>query len=162
LNASDPVIGISFTLFALPFLLATPVAGWIADRWDRRWVAIGSVVAGSLIGPFYPFMTNIPLVMAVGAAEATTWAFNGPAMNAFLMDAAPQRKAEAQGMVGTAQSAANAVGALAGGALFGIGVGVPFYVAAAAGVLFAFLALPGLRGLGDRAPLADERLTSAL
>jgi len=154
LGASDPVIGISFTLFALPFLIATPLAGWIADRWDRRWVAVGSVVLGSLIGPLYPFMKDIPLVMIVGAGEATTWAFNGPAMNAFLMDAVPERKAEAQGLVGTAQSAATAVGSLAGGALFGVGVGVPFYVAGAAGVLFALLALPGLRGLGDRAPAA--------
>ena len=156
LNASDPVIGLSFTLFALPFLIATPLAGWIADRWDRRWVAIVSMVIGSLIGPFYPMLTVIPVVMLVGAAEASMWAFMGPAMNAFLMDAVHERRAEAQGIVGTAQSAATAVGSLAGGALFGIGVGVPFYAASAAGVLFALLALPGLRALGRRAPVADE------
>ncbi len=156
LNASDPVIGISFTLFALPFLIATPLAGWVADRWDRRWVAVGSVVVGSLIGPVYPFMRDIPLVMIVGAGEATTWAFNGPAMNAYLMDAVPDRKAEAQGIVGTALSAAQAVGSVVGGALFGIGVGVPFYVAGAAGVLFALLAVPGLRALGPSAPVANE------
>ncbi len=156
LHASDPVIGISFTLFALPFLIATPLAGWIADRWDRRWVALGSVVLGSLIGPFYPALRDIPVVMIVGAGEATTWAFNGPAMNAFLMDAVPERRAEAQGMVGTAQSGATAVGSLAGGWLFGIGVGMPFYVAAGAGILFALLALPGMRALGKRAPVADE------
>ncbi|MBV8199848.1 MAG: MFS transporter, partial [Acidobacteria bacterium] len=157
LNASDPVIGVSFTLFALPFLIATPIAGWAADRWDRRWLAVGSVVIGSLIGPWYPLLRNIPVVMVVGAFEASLWAFTGPAMNAFLMDAVPERRAEAQGVVGTAQSAATALGSLAGGALFGIGVGVPFYVAAAAGVLFALVALPGLRGLGERAPVADER-----
>lgn len=156
LHASDPVIGVSFTLFALPFLIATPLAGWIADRWDRRWVAVGSVVIGSLIGPFYPMLRDIPVVMVVGAGEATTWAFNGPAMNAFLMDAVPQRRAEAQGLVGTAQSAATAAGSLLGGWLFGIGVGMPFYVASAAGVLFALLAVPGFRALGKRAPVADE------
>jgi DHA1 family multidrug resistance protein-like MFS transporter len=152
LNASDPVIGVSFTLFALPFLIATPIAGWAADRWDRRWLAVGSVVIGSLIGPWYPLLKDIPLVMIVGALEASLWAFTGPAMNAFLMDAVPDRRAEAQGVVGTAQSAATAAGALAGGALFGIGVGVPFYAAGAAGVLFALLAVPGLRALGQRAP----------
>ena len=156
LNASDPVIGVSFTLFALPFLIATPLAGWIADRWDRRWVAVGSVVIGSLVGPFYPFMRDIPLVMVVGAGEATTWAFNGPAMNAYRMDAVPDRKAEAQGVVGTAMSAAQAVGSVVGGALFGVGVGVPFYVAAGAGVLFALLAVPGLRALGPSAPVPNE------
>lgn len=162
LNASDPVIGVSFTLFALPFLIATPLAGWIADRWDRRWVSLGSVVIGSLIGPLYPPMRNIPLVMVVGAGEATMWAFNGPALNAFLMDAVPERRAEAQGLVGTAQSAATAVGSLAGGALFGVGLAVPFYVAAVAGVLFALLALPSLRGLGHRAPVREEPVPSPL
>ncbi len=157
LNASDPVIGLSFTLFALPFLIATPLAGWIADRWDRRWVAVGSMVIGSLIGPFYPMLSYIPVVMIVGAAEATMWAFMGPALNAFLMDAVPERRAEAQGIVGTAQSAATAIGSVAGGALFGVGVGMPFYVASAGGVLFALLALPGLRALGRRAPIADQR-----
>jgi DHA1 family multidrug resistance protein-like MFS transporter len=161
LNASDPVIGISFTLFALPFIVATPLAGWAADRWDRRWLAVGSVVVGSLIAPFYPLVTNIPLVMIVGAVEAGLWAFTGPAMNAFLMDAVPERRAEAQGLVGTAQAAATAVGSLAGGALFGIGVAVPFYVAAASGVAFALLALPTLRGLGHRAPVTADRLTSS-
>jgi DHA1 family multidrug resistance protein-like MFS transporter len=156
LNASDAVIGISFTLFALPFLIATPLAGWAADRWDRRWLAIGSVVIGSLIGPWYPLLKDIPVVMVVGAFEATMWAFAGPAMNAFLMDAVPERRAEAQGAVGTVQSAAEAIGSFAGGALFGIGVGVPFYVAGAAGVLFALLAVPGLRRLGDRAPIPAE------
>jgi MFS transporter, DHA1 family, multidrug resistance protein len=156
LNASDPVIGISFTLFALPFLIATPLAGWIADRWDRRWVAVGSVILGSLIGPFYPLLKDIPVVMIVGAGEATTWAFNGPAMNAFLMDAVPSRRAEAQGLVGTAQSAATAVGSLVGGWLFGVGIGVPFYVAATGGVLFAVLAIPGLRSAGQRAPVSDQ------
>jgi len=157
LNASDPVIGLSFTLFSLPFLIATPIAGWAADRWDRRWLAVASVAVGSLIGPFYPMLRDIPLVMIVGALEATLWAFTGPAMNAFLMDAVPDRRAEAQGVVGTAQSAATAVGSLAGGALFGIGIGVPFYVAAAGGVLFALLAVPSLRGLGHRAPAVEQQ-----
>jgi MFS family permease len=120
-------------------------------------VALGSVVVGSLIGPFYPGLKDIPVVMIVGAGEATTWAFNGPAMNAFLMDAVPERRAEAQGIVGTAQSAAAAVGSLVGGWLFGIGVGMPFYVAAASGIGFSLLALPGLRALGKRAPVPDQR-----
>ena len=160
LSATDLVIGISFTLFALPFLVATPLAGWIADRWDRRWVALGSMVIGSLIGPLYPLMTNIPLVMGVGAVEATMWAFMGPALNAFLMDAVPERRAEASGLVGTAQSAAEAVGSLAGGALFGVGIAVPFYFASGAGVLFALLALVGLRALGARAPVPVQTLES--
>jgi DHA1 family multidrug resistance protein-like MFS transporter len=149
LGASDPVIGLSFTLFALPLLVATPLAGWSADRWDRRWLAFGSIVLGSLIGPIYPFLTDIPVVLVVGAVEGAMWAFVGPAMNSFLMDAVANRRAEAQGIVGTALSTATAIGSLAAGSLFALGVGVPFIAAAIGGVVFALAAVPGLRAAGS-------------
>ena len=150
LGASDPVIGISFTLFALPLLVATPFAGWSSDRWDRRWLAVGSIVLGSLIGPVYPFLKEIPVILLVGTVEGAMWAFTGPAMNSFLMEAVSERRAEAQGIVGTAMSAATAVGSVVAGALFALGVAVPFIAAAAAGVVFAAAAVPGLRSSGSR------------
>ena len=156
LGAADPVIGLSFTLFAVPLLIATPLAGWSSDRWDRRWLAVASIVLTSMMGPIYPFVRSIPLVLVIGAVEAVLWAFTLPAMNAFLMDAVPDRKAEAQGVVGTATSAATAAGSLVAGSLFALGVAVPFVVAAAAGVLFAVAAIPGLRAAGGR--LAADRV----
>jgi MFS transporter, DHA1 family, multidrug resistance protein len=150
LGAGDPLIGLSFTLFALPLLIATPFAGWSSDRWDRRWLALGSIVLGSLMGPIYPFLKDIPVVLVVGAFEGALWAFTQPAMNAFLMDAVPERRAEAQGVVGTALSAAMAIGSLVGGSLFAIGVAVPFVAACVAGVVFSVIAIPGLRSAGAR------------
>jgi DHA1 family multidrug resistance protein-like MFS transporter len=148
LGASDLVIGLSFTLFALPLLIATPLAGWLADRWDRRWLAFGSILLGSLIGPIYPTLTSIPIVFAVGAVEGATWAFTAPAMNSFLMEAIPTRRAEAQGIAGAAMSTATAIGSVAGGALLAIGIAVPFVTACVAGVVFSLAALPGLRSAG--------------
>ncbi|TMF07212.1 MAG: MFS transporter, partial [Chloroflexi bacterium] len=136
-GASDPVVGLSFTLFALPLLVATPLAGWSSDRWDRRWLAVGSVVLGSLMGPIYPYLTSIPTILFVGLFEGALWAFTTPSMNSFLMDAVADRRAEAQGIVGTALSSATAVGSLVGGALFALGVAIPFLVAAGAGIVFA-------------------------
>jgi DHA1 family multidrug resistance protein-like MFS transporter len=150
IGASDPVIGVSFTLFALPLLIATPLAGWSSDRWDRRWLALGSIVLGSLIGPIYPLLKDIPVVLIVGAVEGALWAFTGPAMNAFLMEAVPEGRAEAQGLVGTALSAATAIGSLFAGTLYSMGVAVPFIVACLAGVVFSLLAVPGLRAAGGR------------
>ncbi len=150
LGASDPVIGLSFTLFALPLLVATPFAGWGSDRWDRRWLAVGSIVLGSLIGPIYPLLKDIPVVLVVGTVEGALWAFTGPAMNSFLMDAVTERRAEAQGIVGTAMSAATAIGSVVAGGLFALGVAAPFIAAAAAGVVFAVAAVPGLRSTGSR------------
>jgi MFS family permease len=155
LGATDVVIGLSFTLFALPLVAATPFAGWGADRWDRRWLAFGSVAVGSLMALVYPFLTVVPIVIAVGVVEGALWAFTEPSMNSFLMEAVQDRRGEAQGVVGTAMSGSMAIGSLFGGALFAMGLGVPFFVAAGVGVGFALAAVPGLRAAGRR-PVAQE------
>ena len=156
LGATDFVIGLSFTLFALPLVVATPFAGWASDRWDRRWLAFGSVAVGSLMALIYPSLRNIPVVIAVGAVEAALWAFTEPSMNSFLMDAVPDRRAEAQGVVGTAMNGSMAIGAVVGGTLFAMGLAVPFVAAAVAGSLFALLAVPGLRAAGGRSPVLQK------
>jgi MFS family permease len=84
------------------------------------------------------------------------WAFTEPAMNSFLMEAVRDRRGEAQGVVGTAQSGSMAIGSLIGGSLFALGLGVPFFVAAAVGFGFALAALPGLRAAGRRGPVIQE------
>jgi MFS family permease len=91
------------------------------------------------------------VVIAVGAVEAALWAFTEPSMNSFLMDAVPERRSEAQGVVGTAMNGSMAIGALVGGTLFAMGLAVPFVAAAVAGTSFALLAVPGLRAAGGRA-----------
>ena len=154
-GASDPVVGLSFTLFALPLLVATPLAGWSSDRLDRRWLAVGSIALGSLMGPIYPNLQSIPLILFVGLFEGALWAFTTPSMNSFLMDAVAERRAEAQGIVGTALSTATAVGSLVGGALFSWGVAVPFLAAAGGGVLFSLLAVPALLAAGARRPAPE-------
>src|SRR6202521_722186 len=156
IGASDVVIGLSFTFFALPLVAATPFAGWASDRWDRRWLAFTSVALGSLMAVIYPFVNVIPVVIGVGVVEASLWAFTEPAMNSFLMEAVRDRRGEAQGVVGTAQSGSMAVGSLIGGSLFAFGLGVPFFVAAAVGFGFALAALPGLRAAGRRSPVVQE------
>lgn len=156
LGASDFVIGLSFTLFALPLVVATPFAGWASDRWDRRWLAFGSVALGSAMALIYPSLRNIPIILVVGAVEGALWAFTEPSMNSFLMDAVPDRRGEAQGVVGTASSGSMAIGSLVAGSLFAMGVAVPFTIAAVAGVVFALLALPGLRAAGGRSPALQE------
>jgi DHA1 family multidrug resistance protein-like MFS transporter len=156
IGASDFIIGLSFTFFALPLVAVTPLAGRAADRWDRRWLAFTSVAVGSLMAVIYPFVNIIPVVIGVGVVEASFWAFTEPAMNSFLMEAVRDRRGEAQGVVGTAQSGSMAIGSLIGGSLFALGLGVPFFVAAAVGFGFALAALPGLRAAGRRGPVIQE------
>jgi MFS family permease len=152
IGASDFLIGLSFSLFALPLVVATPFAGWASDRWDRRWLAFGSVIFTSVMAPIYPYLRSIPVIFGVGLVEGGMWAFTEPAVNSFLMEAVTERRGEAQGVVGTAMSGSMAVGSVVAGALFTLGAAVPFWAASGAGLLFALAALPDLRAAGRRPP----------
>ena len=158
IGATDWEVGLSFSLFALPLVLTAPLAGWASDRLDRRWLSAGSTASTALIAPIYPLLHSVPAVIGVGVLEATTTAFAEPAINAFLMSAvAPDQRGRAAGTVGTAETAAKAVGALVGGGLFGLGVWVPFVVSSVAGLALILLGLPSLRAAG-----ADLHLRPAL
>ncbi len=149
IGASDWVVGLSFSLFALPLVLTAPLAGWASDHLDRRWLASGSTAITALLAPVYPLLQNIPAVIGVGAIEASSAAFGEPAMNAYLMSSvSPAQRGQALGTVGTADAAAKGVGALLGGWLFGLGIGVPFVVSSLVGTSFILLALPALRQSG--------------
>jgi DHA1 family multidrug resistance protein-like MFS transporter len=154
IGATDWEVGLSFSLFALPLVLTAPLAGWAADRLDRRWLGTGSTATSCLIAPIYPLLHSVPTVIGVGVVEATAAAFAEPAINAFLMSAvSPDQRGRAAGTVGTAETAAKAVGALLGGGLFGLGVGVPFVVSGAVGVGFILASIPWLRAAGRDAGL---------
>ena len=149
IGATDWEVGLSFSLFALPLVLTAPVAGWAADRVDRRWLSAGSTASTALIAPVCPLLHNVPAVIGVGVIEASTAAFAEPAINAYLMSAvAADQRGRAAGTVGTAETAAKALGALLGGGLFGLGVWVPFVVSSVAGLAFILLGVPWLRAAG--------------
>ena len=149
IGATDWEVGLSFSLFALPLVLTAPVAGWAADRVDRRWLSAGSTASTALIAPIYPLLHSVPAVIGVGVVEASTAAFAEPAINAYLMSAvAADQRGRAAGTVGTAETAAKAAGALLGGGLFGLGVWVPFVVSSVAGLAFILLGVPWLRAAG--------------
>jgi DHA1 family multidrug resistance protein-like MFS transporter len=149
IGATDWEVGLSFSLFALPVVLTAPVAGWASDRLDRRWLAAGSTASTVLIASIYPLLHSVPAVIGVGVLEATSTTFAEPAINAFLMSAvAPDQRGRAVGTVGTAETAAKAVGALVGGGLFGLGVWVPFVVSSVLGLALILFGVPSLRAAG--------------
>jgi DHA1 family multidrug resistance protein-like MFS transporter len=158
IGATDWEVGLSFSLFALPLVLTAPIAGWASDHLDRRWLSAGSTASTTLIAPVYPLLHSVPAVIGVGVLEATTTAFGEPAINAFLMSAVtPDQRGRAAGTVGTAETAAKAVGALLGGGLFGLGIWVPFVVSSVVGLALILGGLPWLRAAGP-----DRRVRPAL
>jgi MFS family permease len=151
-GAADWQIGLSWTLFAMPFALFSPVAGRLADRLDRRRLAVTAIVASSGFAALYPFLTSVGLLIGLGALEAIGVAIAIPAAQSLLTQTVrPRTLGRAQGFFTTAETASIALAAGVSGALFGAARWIPFVVASVAG-LFIVAALPPLwRGVAGHA-----------
>ncbi len=150
IGASSLQIGASFSLFALPYVLLVPLAGWAADRYDRRWLAAASTAGAGLIAAVYPFLPSIPLVIAFCALEGAVVVFGIPAKNAFLMDAVPaDRRGQVQGVIGAGSGLGAALAAVVAGPQFEVAVPLAFFFAAVVDLVLVLVALPLLAAAGE-------------
>jgi MFS transporter, DHA1 family, multidrug resistance protein len=148
-GASDFQLGLSWTLFAVPFVVVSPLAGWLADRTDRRRLALTGMVTGFGFAAVYPWLTSANLLLGLGAVEAVGTALAYPAAQAMLADAVPiSQVGRAQGSMAGLQTAAIAASTAAGGALYGVAIWLPFVTASAVGALFTGLAAWQWRAAG--------------
>jgi len=153
-GASGWEIGVSFALYALPLVLLSWPAGWLADHWDRRWLSGTALGAAAACAALYPLLPSAALLIALSAVEATLSAAGYPATLSLLARAVgPAAAGRGQGLYASVQTGTAALGAAIGGVLFGAGVAVPF-VASAVLALATVAVLPWLwRGTGpDRRP----------
>ncbi len=137
-HASALAIGLSWTLFALPFALLSVPAGRLAERVDRRMLAVAGLLISSGFAVAYPMITSVPLLVGLGGIEAVGAVLGTPAAILVLSEAVPTaEQGSAQGAVETARTAATALAAAVGGALFSLGVAVPYLVGAGVVVALA-------------------------
>jgi MFS family permease len=160
-------IGASWTLYAVPFVVVSPFAGWMADHLDRRVLVIAASVSSLLFCAVYPLITSPAWLIGLGSFEAMGVAVAMPAAQSLLADAAPAAAAgRAQGLFASVQTAAVAVSALVGGGLFGVAPWLPFIgVSVVGGALIAALpvvwrSVPGRVSAPMRAP-ADPSTPTA-
>ena len=133
-------IGLSWTLFAVPFAAFSPVAGRLADRLDRKRLTIFAVVGASAFAAGYGFIPTVAVLVGLGAVEAITIAVALPAAQSLLSQTAPAAAlGRAQGLFTTAETGSIGVAAAVSGALFGVAHWLPFV---AAGVVGTVLVLP--------------------
>ncbi|MBC7978531.1 MAG: MFS transporter [Myxococcales bacterium] len=140
---------------AVPSLLMTPVAGALADRFDRRWVIVGCdaasavliavlalLVFGGRMEPGHLYLFN--------AASAVVGSIRIPAYRAAMGAIVPrERLTQASGLIGLTQSVFQVVAPLAAGYLMGA-VGLSGVVSVqillvVAGAVAAYAALSGSR-----------------
>jgi DHA1 family multidrug resistance protein-like MFS transporter len=128
-------IGLSWTLFAVPFVLMTRPSGWLTDHLNRKHLVMGGLTLSVVMCGSYPFIHSVPLLVALGAAEAVGIAVVLPAVQSLLAQTSDESAfGQVQGLFSTSQIAAAAVAAAAAGALFGVAASLPFVITAATGI----------------------------
>jgi DHA1 family multidrug resistance protein-like MFS transporter len=143
-HAYDWQVGLSWTLFAVPFVAMARPGGWLADHADRRWLVIGSLMSSVFFCSLYPFVSNLSVLLALGGLEAVGLAIALPSAQSLLTQSAPESElGRVQGMFSTSETAAIAVAAGIAGVLFGLATWAPF-VAGAAGAAALTACLPAI------------------
>jgi MFS family permease len=121
----------------VPLLLLTPVAGWAADRFERRTVArlastIDLGVALLLGWATYHHLLTIPLLFGLAAAHGTARVFVGPAMSAMVANLVPPEVLpRAIAFNSIAWQLASVIGPAAAGFLFEASAPAPYWAGAA-------------------------------
>lgn len=133
-GAAQWEIGLSWTIFALPFGLMSRPAGWLADHLDRRWLAAGSLGWTLCFCAAYPFLPSVLLLLILGAGEAVGAAVSLPACQSLLGEGTGRDDhGRAQGLFASSQTATTALAAAAAGTLFALAPWAPFVGGAAVG-----------------------------
>jgi DHA1 family multidrug resistance protein-like MFS transporter len=131
-HAVDWQIGLSWTLFAVPFVVASRPGGWLADHTDRRWLVVTALGVTIALCCAYPFIANIWPLLILGGVEALGMAIALPAAQSLLTQGSPEHElGRVQGLFSTSETGGIALAAAVGGALFGLVSWAPFVFGAA-------------------------------
>jgi MFS family permease len=71
-----------FLAVLLPMLLLSPLAGWLADRVDRKWLMIGGELVSGLVVSGLIFVERMPLIYGLLALQAACTSIMMPARQA--------------------------------------------------------------------------------
>jgi len=137
IGATTTQIRLSWTFFCLPWVLLSSVGGKIADRFDRRKVAIFGAYNAAFFLFLYPHIHNPWILVAIGPCEAVGAALTAPALSSLLTQSAHDRElGRRQGLSTTFNTAALATSASLAGPLFAVKPSLPFTVFASASAMF--------------------------
>lgn len=128
----------------VPLAILTPVAGWVADRFERRKVAIFAnmidLVIAVLLGWFtWTDALTLPLLFALAALHGVARVFVGPAMSAIAPNIVPPAVLpRAIAMSSIAWQSASVIGPAAGGLIYAAHPAAVYVFAAVLLALSAF------------------------
>ena len=134
----------------VPLLVLTPVAGWAADRFDRRFVGAASNLTDMLVAVALCLATalhllTLPLLFTLAALHGIARVFSGPAIGAIAPNLVPPALLpRAIAINSMAWQSASVIGPAAGGLIYAFSPALPYGMAAALLIAsaFALVALP--------------------
>lgn len=141
-GASTLAVGVSFMAFAIPAMFTSGLAGWLSDRFRPRRVVVTSLLGTALFAALYPFISSVPVLIAMGFPEGATTIAGLPILVAEVSRmSGPNEQGRTQGLFQTFQTGSQIVGALSGGMLFTFSHAAAFLVITAVCVFSAATAL---------------------
>ncbi|MFB9687961.1 MFS transporter [Amycolatopsis plumensis] len=163
-TGSAATTALSIVLGLLPAVLLSPVAGVVADRWNRRAVLFGVCVGLAVVALPLVAEPGVSVVYAVMAAQAALASVFEPARNALVPELVGVADVTAaNGLMSVNGSVARLAGGWAGGALLGFGglADVMIGYLAVLAVAAALLAKPFRRVAAPAASPAREPVVRA-
>lgn len=160
-GANSVDISLMASSFLLAGFLATPLIGWLTDRWSYRAVLTGGLVLHMLLTLAYIPIQDPLLLIALRALEGIAAAAVLPPVRALMNAIAPSdRQGEALGSVGAAQTGGILIGPVVGTFLAGqcgyiwafMLAGIPLGIAG----LLTWLSLPALRSQSPEVNRAEQ------
>jgi MFS family permease len=134
----------------VPLAVLTPVAGWVADRFERRTVARWANAVDMIVALVLGYCTTndlltLPLLFGLASLHGVARAFVGPAMSAIAPNIVPAPLLpKAIAMSSIAWQSASVAGPAIGGFLYAANTALPYWVSAAL-MLIAIIALSPIR-----------------
>lgn len=152
-------VGLAYGLFSVGMVAAEIPTGYLGDLLGRRAsLALGSALRAVTLGA-YPFVDGAFALLVLHLVWAVAWAFRSGTQGAWLYELLCERfdedeYARIDGRGKTVLSVTSAVGAIAGGLLYGVDPALPFVANAGLAALGIplLVALPAVEG-----STADER-----
>jgi MFS family permease len=153
------MIGVLGLVQFVPFMLLTPLAGVVADRMDRRYVAAAAcladiVIAGVLAFANYEQFLTLPLLFVMASAYGAARVFIGPAISAIVPNVVPpELLPKAVAISSVAWQSAAVLGPALGGFLLARSDALPYQFSA----ITLALGVASLLAIRHRAPPAAAK-----
>ncbi len=133
-GGTNLMVGLSFLLYSIPFIMFGARGGRIADRRGARTMALVGIACAAPVVCIYGLLTNAWLIVLFGTVEGLVGALALPAAQSMMARAAPEgRAAAAQGLMGAGDLSTAALVSLIAPMIYGsAGPAATFAVAAGA------------------------------